>query len=213
MGFCYGGQWAGGRADARNSAALLAIARILRAPDSLRASTPILLCGLADRIAGQFRNRGNRSTLRDLAALDETAQMIGRIAGLSGSFAERQRLAGEQRLSAFKFDGSDVPEPSRVGIAEAAKGLSTLSPQSGQVPRYGLVHTPPVQRAALNEWAAGPKVLMKVLMKRGGPGKQKAHKRVTACGLLSLCESGRRDLNPRPPEPHSGALPGCATSR
>ena len=25
--------------------------------------------------------------------------------------------------------------------------------------------------------------------------------------------SGRRDLNPRPPEPHSGALPGCATSR
>jgi hypothetical protein len=26
-------------------------------------------------------------------------------------------------------------------------------------------------------------------------------------------KSGRRDLNPRPPEPHSGALPGCATSR
>jgi hypothetical protein len=30
---------------------------------------------------------------------------------------------------------------------------------------------------------------------------------------LSFSESGRRDLNPRPPEPHSGALPGCATSR
>src|SRR5687768_17763285 len=28
-----------------------------------------------------------------------------------------------------------------------------------------------------------------------------------------LAKSGRRDLNPRPPEPHSGALPGCATSR
>ena len=29
-----------------------------------------------------------------------------------------------------------------------------------------------------------------------------------------LCSpSGRRDSNPRPPEPHSGALPGCATSR
>ncbi len=28
-----------------------------------------------------------------------------------------------------------------------------------------------------------------------------------------LPKSGRRDLNPRPPEPHSGALPGCATSR
>src|SRR5690606_18785190 len=28
-----------------------------------------------------------------------------------------------------------------------------------------------------------------------------------------LQKSGRRDLNPRPPEPHSGALPGCATSR
>src|SRR5205823_13305219 len=31
------------------------------------------------------------------------------------------------------------------------------------------------------------------------------------CG--SPFESGRRDLNPRPPEPHSGALPDCATSR
>ena len=29
----------------------------------------------------------------------------------------------------------------------------------------------------------------------------------------SLSESGRPDLNRRPPEPHSGALPGCATSR
>src|SRR5438874_1824283 len=25
--------------------------------------------------------------------------------------------------------------------------------------------------------------------------------------------SGRGDLNPRPPEPHSGTLPGCATDR
>ena len=25
--------------------------------------------------------------------------------------------------------------------------------------------------------------------------------------------SERRDLNPRPPEPHSGTLPGCATFR
>ena len=25
--------------------------------------------------------------------------------------------------------------------------------------------------------------------------------------------SGREDLNLRPPEPHSGALPGCATPR
>src|ERR1043165_3423114 len=28
-----------------------------------------------------------------------------------------------------------------------------------------------------------------------------------------LCWSGRGDLNPRPPEPHSGTLPGCATAR
>src|SRR6185436_20740117 len=27
------------------------------------------------------------------------------------------------------------------------------------------------------------------------------------------CWSGRGDLNPRPPEPHSGTLPGCATAR
>src|SRR5439155_18232428 len=35
------------------------------------------------------------------------------------------------------------------------------------------------------------------------------------CYQLTLCDSnsGRRDLNPLPPEPHSGPLPGCATSR
>jgi hypothetical protein len=31
--------------------------------------------------------------------------------------------------------------------------------------------------------------------------------------LLILKWSGRGDLNSGPPEPHSGALPGCATSR
>src|SRR4030065_2170857 len=31
--------------------------------------------------------------------------------------------------------------------------------------------------------------------------------------MLSLLMSERRDLNPRPPEPHSGTLPGCATFR
>ena len=41
---------------------------------------------------------------------------------------------------------------------------------------------------------------------------QKAQHRNTMPSL-ELLESGRRDLNPRPPEPHSGALPGCATSR
>ena len=33
------------------------------------------------------------------------------------------------------------------------------------------------------------------------------------CQRQGFSLSGRRDLNPRPPEPHSGALPGCATSR
>src|SRR5512139_3365056 len=40
---------------------------------------------------------------------------------------------------------------------------------------------------------------------------------LSACypGVTLLLESwsGWRDSNPRPPEPHSGALPGCATSR
>ena len=31
--------------------------------------------------------------------------------------------------------------------------------------------------------------------------------------LFGLDWSGRRDLNPGPPEPHSGTLPDCATSR
>src|SRR5438552_15012026 len=49
---------------------------------------------------------------------------------------------------------------------------------------------------------------------KGGllPTKKNASqpKRLTRICLL---QSGRRDLNPRPPEPHSGALPDCATSR
>src|ERR1051325_2483741 len=41
---------------------------------------------------------------------------------------------------------------------------------------------------------------------------------VCCCGRCSMTPrmeswSGRRDLNPRPPEPHSGTLPGCATAR
>src|SRR3954451_7946165 len=31
--------------------------------------------------------------------------------------------------------------------------------------------------------------------------------------IPGLYWSGRGDLNPRPPEPHSGTLPGCATAR
>src|SRR4051812_36066873 len=44
-----------------------------------------------------------------------------------------------------------------------------------------------------------------------GPRKNPAY--VSVGRALFFLESGRRDLNPRPPEPHSGALPGCATSR
>src|ERR1700730_1749217 len=32
-------------------------------------------------------------------------------------------------------------------------------------------------------------------------------------GRLGPKKSGRRDLNPRPPDPQSGALPSCATPR
>jgi hypothetical protein len=36
---------------------------------------------------------------------------------------------------------------------------------------------------------------------------------VTRFGWVCVFLSERRDLNPGPPEPHSGALPGCATLR
>src|SRR5437016_4829746 len=45
-----------------------------------------------------------------------------------------------------------------------------------------------------------------------GAAEEKAPQGVSLQGSL-FTQSGRRDLNPRPPEPHSGALPGCATSR
>src|SRR5437667_8813514 len=41
----------------------------------------------------------------------------------------------------------------------------------------------------------------------------KPHRTRTSGEASYLLKSGRRDLNPRPPEPHSGALPDCATSR
>src|SRR5437879_4513790 len=45
-----------------------------------------------------------------------------------------------------------------------------------------------------------------------GQDEEKAPQQKSLQGLI-FTQSGRRDLNPRPPEPHSGALPGCATSR
>src|SRR2546429_5371569 len=45
-----------------------------------------------------------------------------------------------------------------------------------------------------------------------GRCEEKAPQQKSLQGLI-FTQSGRRDLNPRPPEPHSGALPGCATSR
>src|SRR6185312_495535 len=52
----------------------------------------------------------------------------------------------------------------------------------------------------------------------GGPPKTRTpgddgRASVYVHAALVLPPSGRRDLNPRPPEPHSGALPDCATSR
>src|SRR2546429_8331922 len=43
--------------------------------------------------------------------------------------------------------------------------------------------------------------------------KSKRPRRHNCQRCFALDQSGRRDLNPRPPEPHSGALPDCATSR
>src|SRR5207249_5178130 len=45
-----------------------------------------------------------------------------------------------------------------------------------------------------------------------GQCEEKAPQRKSLQSLI-FTQSGRRDLNPRPPEPHSGALPSCATSR
>ena len=51
-----------------------------------------------------------------------------------------------------------------------------------------------------------------------GPSRQNKRSPLAAPVAISLRStreswSGRRDSNSRPPEPHSGALPGCATSR
>src|SRR5712691_4766373 len=45
-----------------------------------------------------------------------------------------------------------------------------------------------------------------------GRDEEKAPQQKSLQGLI-FTQSGRRDLNPRPPEPHAGALPDCATSR
>ena len=46
-----------------------------------------------------------------------------------------------------------------------------------------------------------------------GPFCKTTYGATRAINRYTPLQSGRRDLNPRPPEPHSGALPGCATSR
>jgi hypothetical protein len=43
--------------------------------------------------------------------------------------------------------------------------------------------------------------------------KNPPHHSVERASDLRLCWSGRQDLNLRPPDPQSGALPSCATSR
>ena len=56
--------------------------------------------------------------------------------------------------------------------------------------------------------------------RRRATGDPATRDRGVACGVSIGCSfelgyrwSGRRDSNPRPLEPHSSALPGCATSR
>ena len=50
---------------------------------------------------------------------------------------------------------------------------------------------------------------MKLSRLGSGLGSGRPFPTVSEFGMLS----GRQDLNLRPPEPHSGALPGCATPR
>jgi hypothetical protein len=61
-------------------------------------------------------------------------------------------------------------------------------------------------------------LISSVLVGEGPPAPHPTRTRegpaaVTGAGPSQFYQSGRRDLNSRPPEPHSGALPGCATSR
>ena len=45
------------------------------------------------------------------------------------------------------------------------------------------------------------------------PSKKRGASKMLSPSFLLVNWSGRGDLNSGPPEPHSGALPGCATSR
>ena len=60
--------------------------------------------------------------------------------------------------------------------------------------------------------ARTPVALQSHARKKGLPNRA-ALPFTSVCVTTNSEKSGRRDLNPRPPEPHSGALPGCATSR
>jgi hypothetical protein len=52
-----------------------------------------------------------------------------------------------------------------------------------------------------------------IVEQRFWEGKARTNKADGVLFRRRLIKSGRGDLNSRPPEPHSGALPGCATAR
>jgi hypothetical protein len=106
------------------------------------------------------------ASVRDLAPLDEGAEMIGSEAGFASSVGEGKSLLTEYFHCALKLDGGDFPKSSRVRVAVSAESLCALAPDGGQIARYGL-HTGLVERNALNEWRGSPpKLLGRLLVKR-----------------------------------------------
>jgi hypothetical protein len=88
------------------------------------------------------------SSVSELAVFDQRAEVVSGIAGLSGSFSERQRLCTEQLKRARQLGADDVPQARAIWIAVFAQIVGALAPEGEQVAWYG-PHTHTSRRAPL----------------------------------------------------------------
>ena len=179
----------------------------------------------------RFATEEDAHTLRRLAELDSRTPLAGRvlIGEIAGSPAAALSL-GDDRVIADPFRRTDhlvaclriragarpsarghpvaertsarrVPPARGIGrdrIAGRGRPRDPGGTDAQSRPRHPPAETaldPPARRRRTHL------ALGHVALTRRGPTAQRA------------VRSGRRDLNPRPPAPKAGALPGCATSR
>jgi hypothetical protein len=121
--------------------------------------------------------------------------------------AQRLPLLGERDQDADRGGlGADVPLPRYAVVAARGRDRG----QAGPPPDLALP-TPPAGSSQASR--SGASLCPGGGQNGGQPPNQEAPGGVPEASFVFRRWSGRSDSNARPPEPHSGALPSCATPR